>query len=222
LKNTTDKKIAPFLTKTFEILNSNTASIKWGETNDSFIIVDPVEFGKNILPKYFKHNNICSFVRQLSTYSFTRVDNQSEKWEFRNPFFKKDSPELMLKIERKKSKKRSHTDVDINQEANSEKKREVAREPVHETKPHINEIDTKNPIKVAVVQDDLISVVVTLQREVDRLKEESHATQQVLGFLMEEIKTLRNSQQQVVPIPTDFLDVDFSGQNSDFGFGNST
>lgn len=59
-----------FLTKTYTIVDDpNTNSIiSWGNNGNSFIIWDHLTFSAEILPKYFKHSNLSSFVYQLNSY----------------------------------------------------------------------------------------------------------------------------------------------------------
>lgn len=60
----------PFLSKTYDFVDDpNTNEIvSWSRGDNSFIVWDPHIFAMNLLPKYFKHNNFSSFVRQLNTY----------------------------------------------------------------------------------------------------------------------------------------------------------
>jgi heat shock transcription factor len=60
----------PFLTKTFKIVDDHTIDdvISWNEDGSSFVVWNPTLFSRDLLPKFFKHNNFSSFVRQLNTY----------------------------------------------------------------------------------------------------------------------------------------------------------
>ncbi|XP_019240606.1 PREDICTED: heat stress transcription factor B-2a-like [Nicotiana attenuata] len=102
---------APFLLKTYELLeleeeeeenySGKNKVISWNEEGTGFVVWSPAEFSELMLPKYFKHNNFSSFIRQLNTYGFKKV--ASKRWEFSHEKFKRGSKHLLGKITRKKS-----------------------------------------------------------------------------------------------------------------------
>ncbi|KAL3181028.1 hypothetical protein MRX96_037088 [Rhipicephalus microplus] len=49
--------------------------ISWSSTGQSFIIHNQTQFAKELLPLYFKHNNMASLIRQLNMYGFHKVAN---------------------------------------------------------------------------------------------------------------------------------------------------
>ena len=60
----------PFLTKTFQLVDDQAIDdvISWNDDGSTFVVWNPTVFARDLLPKYFKHNNFSSFVRQLNTY----------------------------------------------------------------------------------------------------------------------------------------------------------
>ncbi|KAF9319373.1 stress-responsive transcription factor hsf1 [Podila horticola] len=107
--------VAAFLTKLYNMVGDEGSNnlIRWSDDGHSFIVIKHVEFAKEVLPKFFKHNNFSSFVRQLNMYGFHKVphlqqgvlmpDADSEQWEFSNPHFQKNQPDLLCLVSRKKA-----------------------------------------------------------------------------------------------------------------------
>ncbi|KAK7245562.1 hypothetical protein RIF29_40409 [Crotalaria pallida] len=94
--------LPPFVGKTYEMVDDPSTNniVSWGAKNRSFVVWDPPEFARVLLPKFFKHNNFSSFIRQLNTYGFRKVD--PEHWEFANDDFVKGQPDLLKNIHRRK------------------------------------------------------------------------------------------------------------------------
>lgn len=61
---------APFLSKTYQLVDDPGTDliVSWNEDGNTFVVWKPPEFARDVLPNYFKHRNLSSFVRQLNTY----------------------------------------------------------------------------------------------------------------------------------------------------------
>ncbi|XP_078496261.1 heat shock factor protein 3-like isoform X1 [Lissotriton helveticus] len=106
--------VPAFIVKLWTLLEepSNDQLICWSWNGQAFRILDEQRFAKEILPKYFKHNNLSSFIRQLNMYGFRKVislesglfkPDKTSNIEFQHPFFQRGQADLLDHIKRKVS-----------------------------------------------------------------------------------------------------------------------
>ncbi|KAL5772442.1 hypothetical protein ACOSQ2_012366 [Xanthoceras sorbifolium] len=110
------KNPAPFLSKTFDLLEEGDHDhggsnddhetgkkkiVSWNAEGTGFVVWSPAEFSELMLPKYFKHNNFSSFIRQLNTYGFKKTSPKN--WEFKHEKFRKGCRHMLVEISRRRS-----------------------------------------------------------------------------------------------------------------------
>jgi len=95
--------VPAFLVKTFDILENPEQFdiISWNKEGNAFIVKNVNEFSEKILPRYFKHNNFSSFVRQLNMYDFHKSKQDGKENEFKHKLFKRGQRHLLSEIKRK-------------------------------------------------------------------------------------------------------------------------
>ncbi|XP_027175782.1 heat shock factor protein HSF30-like isoform X1 [Coffea eugenioides] len=162
----------PFLKKTFEMVDDleTDSTISWSSTNTSFVVWDPHKFSRDLLPKHFKHNNFSSFVRQLNTYRFRKID--SDRWEFANEEFQKGKKHLLKNIKRRKQ----HSQMLQHQGAG---------QPWLDSAKYISETELQ---KLRNDQN-------TLKLELLRLKQQQVNTENYLAAVKERLRTAESKQK---------------------------
>jgi heat shock transcription factor 1 len=109
--NTEGNTVSAFLTKLWKLVEDPRYNnlISWALDGKSFIIHNQTRFSKDLLPLYFKHNNMASFIRQLNMYGFrksTSIENSglkadTDKMEFYHQYFLKGQESKLEFIKRK-------------------------------------------------------------------------------------------------------------------------
>ncbi|PWA27307.1 hypothetical protein CCH79_00020001 [Gambusia affinis] len=104
--------VPAFLTKLWTLVEDPETDplICWSPSGTSFHVFDQCRFSKEVLPKFFKHNNMASFIRQLNMYGFRKVVHieqgglvkpEKDDTEFQHPFFVRGQEHLLEHIKRK-------------------------------------------------------------------------------------------------------------------------
>ncbi|XP_019192500.1 PREDICTED: heat stress transcription factor A-2-like isoform X2 [Ipomoea nil] len=167
----------PFLSKTFAMVDDpNTdAIISWGASKKSFVVWDPHRFATELLPQHFKHANFSSFIRQLNTYKFRKID--SGRWEFANEAFQKGKKHLLKYIKRRKQ----HNHPAMQQQGGAENR-------VGACKNGAAEVELQ---KLRTDQS-------TLKMEVMTLKQQQETTESYLASIEEKLELAETRQKRMV------------------------
>ncbi|TMW59937.1 hypothetical protein Poli38472_005006 [Pythium oligandrum] len=95
--------IPKFLRFLFQMLEfEDRTIISWSHKGTAFQIRQPEALAERVLPKYFKHNKVSSFQRQLNYFGFKKwTKTQTNICTFSHPFFVRGEKDKMRLIKRK-------------------------------------------------------------------------------------------------------------------------
>lgn len=176
--------VPAFLAKLWKMVDDPTTDglISWSAEGTSFIIHNQGEFAQSLLPFYYKHCNMASFIRQLNMYGFHKVvgiesgglkSEKHDEMEFAHSFFLRGMEVLLTKIKRKVSS--GHKSASYTPVLKTEKVNEVFDE-VQRMKERQESMDT--------TLDAMKSEDEALWREVVSLRQKHLAQQRVINKLI--------------------------------------
>ncbi|KAI5751922.1 hypothetical protein M8J77_012079 [Diaphorina citri] len=107
--------VAAFLGKLWRMVEDPETNdlISWSENGQSFLIRNQSKFAKELLPRYYKHNNMASFIRQLNMYGFHKIvspdagglkTTTNDEVEFSHTYFIRGHAYMLEHIKRKTEK----------------------------------------------------------------------------------------------------------------------
>lgn len=85
--------------------------ISWLPQDGGFQITNVSQFVEQVLPAYFKHKNLSSFIRQLNLYGFIRP-KESDQYVYCHPRFKKGNRNSWRFITRHEGNKPSKKELE--------------------------------------------------------------------------------------------------------------
>ncbi|CAH0561893.1 unnamed protein product [Brassicogethes aeneus] len=113
--------VPAFLGKLWKMVNDPATDryICWNKAGTSFVIQNKGQFWCELLPVYYKHNNMSSFVRQLNMYGFHKLstvengtmDIDKGETQFTHPLFRRNQPDLLNYIKRKVTTHKANENV---------------------------------------------------------------------------------------------------------------
>ncbi|KAM3675189.1 heat shock factor protein 2 isoform 4-T4 [Ammospiza maritima maritima] len=186
--------VPAFLSKLWALLGETPSNqlITWSQNGKSFLVLDEQRFAKEILPKYFKHNNMASFVRQLNMYGFRKVvhvDSGIVKLErdgpveFRHAYFRQGREDLLEHIKRKVSSSRP--------EENKIRQEDLSKIICSAQKVQIKQTTIESQLSLLKRENE------SLWREVSELRAKHLQQQQVIRKIVQFIVTLVQNNQLV-------------------------
>ncbi|EOA35365.1 hypothetical protein CARUB_v10020559mg [Capsella rubella] len=158
--------------------SSTDSIISWSTSADnSFVILDTTVFSVQLLPKYFKHSNFSSFIRQLNIYGFKKVD--ADCWEFANDGFVKGQKDLLKNVIRRKN-------IQSNDQSKQESKSTTDAQEKPEKSGLWKEVDILKGDKKALAQ------------ELIKVRQYQEITDTKMVHLKDRVQGMEESQQEML------------------------
>ncbi|CAG5121263.1 unnamed protein product [Candidula unifasciata] len=194
--------VPAFLIKLWTLVEdpSTDELIHWDSSGTSFHVYDQQRFSREILPLYFKHNNIASFIRQLNMYGFRKVTHidqgglkiEKDDLQFQHQYFQRGERDMLQFIKRKQVSAQGMRTTDHLVAAKPD---EVSRV-LSEMKQVRSKQETMDENLEYIKRENKL-----LWREVALLRQKHHKQQQIVNKLIQFLVSLVSSNRTGLSIP---------------------
>ncbi|CAF4170516.1 unnamed protein product [Rotaria sp. Silwood2] len=211
--------ITAFLAKLWALVNDPSCDdlITWDSSGGSFHVFDQSRFAREILPRYFKHNNFASFIRQLNMYGFRKIStiehgslkSEHDDIEFAHPNFIRGHDTLLELIKRRAPDNQQKLNIHTTKTelpTSSSSTTTSASSSSSSALVSTNYIDTKPPrsIELSHLLDDVRNLQAkqtSLSDKLFHMQDENQALWREMSIL----KQKHSKQQQIVSKLMEFL-----------------
>ncbi|KAG2216688.1 hypothetical protein INT45_003431 [Circinella minor] len=168
-----------FITKLYKMVDDSIEDcIIWSSKGDHFIVISPNNFSKTVLPRYFKHSNWTSFVRQLNMYGFHKVNEYRDQmdqdiWSFKHNFFYRGGKHTLHLIRRKRVSNASNDSSSTSMTKNT---------PLPEIEEDGNSSESQSPTE---------PISIEIQSKLQRIEAAMSNTQNQFNMMETELSKLR-------------------------------
>ena len=191
---TKSKKSQSFLSKLYDILNNHNYNnvISWDTDGKKVVISDVVKLCKDILPKFYKHRNLSSFIRQLNLYGFHKYKGIMESLEiyehetFNKNITKEEIKQITKKARHNQMVKNLDTYINSNKEEELKEKDSLSL-PEDKVLDYLTikvEENNKNSVETLKKIEELKKEVKALNDELLQYKEVLNSNKIVLSKLL--------------------------------------
>jgi hypothetical protein len=163
-----EKKKESFLSKLYHILSNTEFKeiIYWNKEGNGIIIADINKFSTIILPKYYKHSNYSSFIRQLNLYGFHKIQGvikEGEGYEHNalNKYSTIEDIRQIIKIKKRRNLMMKYLNKD-------------SKDNVKNIFKHNNYDDEENILKFLLEQNENnIKIINESKKEIEKLEKQN-------------------------------------------------
>jgi len=227
--------VPKFLSSLRNILDitSYYATIAWSKDGKSFSIRKPDAFGRHICPRFYKHSNTGSFIRQLNMYGFRKINPHTDETgrknislEFAHDHFCKnvvDYDKIVRKPPKSRQTERSQTETNHTEGLPPRKRKYYSDDSDNEfdIEARIKEVSKKHCDELEIIKADIEArVEARLRREFDDDLKKKYARykrdfkRRTLDGLEDRIrKQIRKEFIKTIPVIT-CDDVDYNRDDS--------
>lgn len=189
----TKVELPVFIAKLWRLVEDSQTDelICWSPKGASFVIKNQTRFAKELLPLYFKHGNMTSFIRQLNMYGFRKIANvgqgglynhENEEIEFYHQYFAKDQELLLKEIKRK---------IPMTKSISNKNKSELIKEIMSDVESiHANQETLDTTINEMKKENEALWRELAILRQKD--KKQQKVVEKLVNFLVSILHTNRN------------------------------